>query len=368
MQHPFTNDLNNLLAGLLDKSVAVYTRAKTAHQIEQSQQFQTDILITYVKQLGWDNDHIHLFLENTATKIPSVVGTLLEAITKGEMKSVLVEDETGLLRDTTLLTLNTLLQFCQEHQVVVITPQTVYNLSDQRDTAMFRFRCQQATEIARFHARRMLQGKERAALLGLYDGRSTPPGYIVDKRQLMDGKKNPTYKKLIPYEPHARIIHSIFCQYVEFNGDLDKLCKQLPAASLLFPEFEEWVDVLNSSKTTLRKVLEGYALILEHLLHPLQDPNPVFIGTWEYKNQVTSLLCLMGYSGKHKNYLPNIRGRLSRKTSSQSSNEYTKGVVVSLLHQNTANFHKVLTYYELTGHFGSNLFGGGTKVSLLLLG
>src|SRR5205085_2191890 len=85
------------------------------------------------------------------------------------------------------------------------------------------------------------------------------------------------------YEPHAVIIRSIFCQYVECCGDIEKLVAQLPSIPVSFPDFDEAIDSHTREKTTLKKVLDGYILPLATLKRLLYAPNPLYIGIWVYK-------------------------------------------------------------------------------------
>ena len=59
----------------------------------------------------------------------------------------------------------------------------------------------------------------------------------------MDYNENsPTFKKLIPYQPHAEKKRELRVLFVELGCNISLLYKRLRASPIIFPEFEAWVD------------------------------------------------------------------------------------------------------------------------------
>jgi DNA invertase Pin-like site-specific DNA recombinase len=283
MQDP-TNQTN--IAKIATSQVAIYARNKPAlvSTPQGSHRQQLHMLLAYAQKLGWEKDTIRIFLDSpgrSRTGVQPALDKLLQAIIQDQIKAILVESATELFRNVTAA--NTFLHHCHEHGVMMLTPYDRYDLSDARDVALFQIRYEPREAFLNFARTRFQRAKEAAALRGLYDGRPILPGFIVDRRRFMNGEENPTYKKLIPYEPHATIIRTTFCLYVEYRGDIEKMHAHAPVQ---FPDFDEHVDPVSRAKTMLLKGPEGYILPLEALWHLLRNPNPTYIGTWVYKGQM----------------------------------------------------------------------------------
>ncbi len=235
----------------IQSSIAVYPRQSTKVQLERhvtSTEMQTDDLIAYAKKLGWADDSIMLFDQDLGIsgrkRIDEREGLslLFEEIEKGRVKAILVFLEDRLFRDEKQIQPNIFIDFCRQYGVLVITPYVTYDFTIDYHRKLFRWKCEAAADYLRDYVVARLGGaKRRNAEQGLYDGRRVAFGYIVDYRQniTVDGRtvKNPTYKKYIVYEPHAAIIRYLFIRYIQLNGDISALYREICQEVFLFPGF-----------------------------------------------------------------------------------------------------------------------------------
>jgi len=149
IQQP-TNNQQLPLAG----NVAIYARAATQEKrTQESRQEQTDDLITYARQLGYENNHIIAFEQdngipgNTAIDEREGLRSLVQAIANGTIQAVLIADETRLFRDISPLQLSIFMKLCVERNILVITPESIYDLTNPQQVSLFRFKCQEAYQF-----------------------------------------------------------------------------------------------------------------------------------------------------------------------------------------------------------------------------
>jgi DNA invertase Pin-like site-specific DNA recombinase len=277
MQHPF---FKNQSAIPTDQAVAIYVRQSTVPpQVASEHQHNIDDLVAFAKTLGFSDERIVLI---DGEKCP-ILTKLCKEIQEDNVKVLLIQREEDLFRDTEGTDISQFVALCQKHDVYVITPKKVYHFINDMDCMRFRLQEEQTQYIIQYMTARLLNHKQRIALAGYYDGRPVPIGYIVDRRRSVNSQPNHTYKKLIPYEPHAEIIRHLFHLYVKYSGSVDKLCEQLPSVPVQFPLFAEWFDPLIISKFPLKQADGGYLLTRDGLARLFRDPNPVYIGIWVYK-------------------------------------------------------------------------------------
>jgi len=286
---------------------AVYARQSTKGQFvnhTESADAQTVDLIALAKRLGWQNEEdIVLFIENIKRdgKIGSASGrlridqreglqALVDRIEKDEIKAVIVTYEDRLFRDETQIQVNVFIDICKRHHTLVITPFRRYDFQDPLDTQMFRMRCEQAAAFLHDYVERLHDYKKKVSERGEYDGRSIAIGYIVDRRKkiTVDGREeeNPTYKRYIPYEPHAKVIRWIFRRYRELSGNLPALCREIRFMPVVFPPFEEWVDARDITKCRSLPVEGGYRPTRRGIV--LLLTNVVYLGYWIHENVIVS--------------------------------------------------------------------------------
>lgn len=284
-----------------DAKVGVYSRQSTINQVRYkttSGEMQTDDLIALAKRLGWQEDHIILYVENVGKNgaIKNASGklridqreglrALVQRIEAGEIKAVIVFLEDRLFRDETQIQVNTFILICQEHNVLVITPSMTYDFRNPYHVKQFRMKCEAAADYLREYVMERLHGgRDRTTSRGLYDGRAIPAGFIVDRREKIAGEPNPTYKRFIVYEPHARVVRRIYRRYMELGGKVVKLYEELREEPVLFAEFDASVDPRNASRLNLQKVPGGYHISFTGLIYLLA--NIAYIGWWLFKGEI----------------------------------------------------------------------------------
>jgi DNA invertase Pin-like site-specific DNA recombinase len=291
----------------LSDNVGIYARQSTIVQVRtktNSGEMQTDDLITFARRLGWAEGQIILYVENLREdgslknasgrlRIDQREGlrALVERIERDEIKAVIVFLEDRLFRDETAIQYNTFIQICKKHQCLVITPHMTYDFSNPYHVKIFRDKCEQAADYLREYVMIRLHGaRERAARHGLYDGRTIAVGFIVDRKPtiIVDGQEapNPTYKKFIPYEPHAKVIRRLFKRFAMLGGKFYELWRELVAEPVLFPEFDGSVDARTIARFGLKKVNGGYHLSPSGLMLILT--NVIYIGWWMVQGEIVS--------------------------------------------------------------------------------
>jgi DNA invertase Pin-like site-specific DNA recombinase len=291
----------------LSENVGIYARQSTIMQVRtktNSGEMQTDDLITFARRLGWAERQIILYIENRKEDgtLKNASGTLridqreglralVERIEQDEIKAVIVFLEDRLFRDETAIQYNTFIQICKKHSCLVITPHMTYDFHNPYHVKIFRDKCEQAADYLREYVRIRLHGaRERAARNGIYDGRTITVGFIVDRRPtiLIDGLEapNPTYKKFVPYEPHAKVIRFLFKRYALLGGKFFVLWRELVAMPVVFPEFDESVDKRTKARFGLKKVPGGYHLSPSGLFLILTSV--LYIGYWMVGGEVVS--------------------------------------------------------------------------------
>ncbi|MBV9688146.1 MAG: recombinase family protein [Ktedonobacteraceae bacterium] len=285
----------------IDAGLGIYARQSTLYQVKayrQSTEMQTDDLVAFAKRLGWDEDHIILFTQDLAKsgklRIDQREGllTLIEYIEKGVIKTVLVFLEDRLFRDETGIQYNVFIDVCKRHGVKVVTPHMTYDFTNPFHVKQFRWRCEEAADYLRDYVVQRLHGaKNRLSESGKYAGRAIPVGFIVDREEtiVVEGKiiPNPTYRKFIVYEPHAKIVRWLFRRYWELNGKLRTLCRELQNLPFVFPEFEADVDVAKClTQYHLKQVPGGYHISRPGLIGLLT--NVAYLGYWIHMGEVVS--------------------------------------------------------------------------------
>jgi hypothetical protein len=223
----------------------------------QSTEMLTDDLMTWAIDQGWNEElldpyYADLGLSGTLRpdQRPDML-RLFDNIDKGRYDhgSVICFQENRLFRDETQIYYNQFIDKCKEHDVlvVVISPYLmIYDFRDDFLTEMFRWKCKESADFIKRHIKGwMLPARIRAAW---HDGEwaglgQLAPGLIVDYNP-----ESPTYKKLIPYWPHAEKKRDLYQLFVELGCDISLLYKRLRKTPIIFPEFESWVDKRNISK------------------------------------------------------------------------------------------------------------------------
>jgi len=279
-------------------SVGVYARQSTQMQVRvavNSTEMQTDDLVEFARRLGWHDEQIILFTQDLGRsgrlRIDEREGlrTLVSYIEEGTIKAVIVFLEDRLFRDETQIQVNTFIALCKEQQVLVITPTMTYNFHNRFHVKEFRWKCEAAADyITDYVMSRLVASKYKVSERGEYDGRAVPTGFILDRREWIESKgikeKNAGYKRYLVYEPHAEVVRWLYHRYMMLGGNFNRLCREVQAKPVLFPDFTPDVDPRNSSKLELRRVEGGYHVTRRGLISILT--NVSYLGWWVHQGEV----------------------------------------------------------------------------------
>ncbi len=134
--------------------VAIYARVATADKHSQGKTLaQTDALIAFAKQSGFGDTSLTLYEQdhgkagNTGFDTREGLRTLADSIAHDGIKVVIVADEHRLFRDATERHVSLFIRLCQEHSVLVITPQTIYDFSNPQLVRLFRLACERGYSL-----------------------------------------------------------------------------------------------------------------------------------------------------------------------------------------------------------------------------
>lgn len=178
------------------------------------------------------------------------------------------------------------MEICFTYGVLVVTPDFVYNFAIDWHVERFRRRCEEAWNYLQYHVYgRMLPAQKELGEMGYWAGGNLPVGYIVDRREKVDGKKNPNFRKFIPYEPHAAVVRWLFERFRELAGQTSELFREIDRLPFLFPDFDESMDKELVKKFRMKKVHGGYKISSVFGLRYILS-NPVYAGYWIYNNVV----------------------------------------------------------------------------------
>ena len=270
----------------------IYARQSTTAQLinnVESTEMQTDDLEAWLVEKGVQDGTWQLFDADLGVsgtlRIDQRTGLqeLVEQIKQDIIKAVLVYQISRLFRDDTGVEYNTFAKICKEHDCVLVTADgMVFNFNNRMHLKMFRFLAEYAAEyipqqIGLLHAARM-----RKARRGLYAGLgSVPRGYVVDY-----DKTSKTFKKFVPYQPHAEVDFSLFERFYALEGDFATLCREVEEMTVVFPHFDAAVDRRNIRDKRWIKVPGGYHISRKGLLWLLT--NPCLLGWWIINGDIIS--------------------------------------------------------------------------------
>ncbi len=246
-----------------------------------------------------DTDDLGLSGQLKMEERPAFV-KMLRRIEDGMVKVVIAAQVDRLFRDRWGAEYSKFMEICFTYGVKVVTPNPwrtgidfVYDFSIPWHVDKFRRKCEEAWSYLENHVYgRMLAAQEELWQSGYWSGGNLPIGYIVDRREKIDGKKNPDYRKYIPYPPHVIIVVWLFERYRELVGNLNALLSEILKRPYLFPAFDEDIDeeIVNKFSQYTKVVdtegkIIGYTIGSEGGLRSLLS-NPAYTGYWVYKGAV----------------------------------------------------------------------------------
>jgi len=273
----------------------IYARQSTPGQLlrhQESTEMQTDDLIMWLQHRNVRDNYVlfdaDLGLSGTLRidQRPALL-ELIRRINAGEIKAVLVYQISRLFRDLTGIQYNTFADDCKNHNCVLVTAYDgmIFNFNNPIHMKMFRFLAETAAEYLHQQIGLLHEARLRKARKGFYTGLGQiPRGYIVDYR-----KDSPTFKKFIPYPPHANVVFGFLERYYALEGNMAVFTRELEALPYLFPPFEPWVDQrIPNHKMWKQRELPGggYGISRKGLEFVLT--NPVYLGWWIVEGDVIS--------------------------------------------------------------------------------
>lgn len=233
----------------IDRPVAVYYRQSTNAQIGNiSTTLQTVDMVEHLLQYGWLQEKIIMIdmdggISGTK-KIKDRPGMsmLYQMIERGEIGLVASQDVDRFFRDLTQIETNIFIDACRRNNVMVMTPRLIYDFAHPTQgkffMQQFREESQRAADFLDYHIKgRLLKSRNYLIERGLWAGRMTVPGFMVDMRErLPDGERNPNYRKYVSYQPHAEVVVAIFKLFRKFNGNHLGTWKHIEKHGPFFPE------------------------------------------------------------------------------------------------------------------------------------
>jgi hypothetical protein len=233
----------------IGRPVAVYYRQSTDAQIGNiSTTLQTVDMVEHLIQQGWLREQI-LMIDMDAgvsgtRKIKERPGMsmLYDLIESAEIGLVAAQDVDRFFRDVTQIETNIFIDACRRNNVMVMTPRLIYDFAHPTQgkfyMQQFREESQRAADFLDYHIKgRLLKSRDYLTERGLWAGRMTVPGFMVDMREkLPTGERNPNYRKYVQFEPHADVVVEIFKLFQKFNGNHLGLWKYMEQHGPYFPE------------------------------------------------------------------------------------------------------------------------------------
>jgi len=131
----------------LTGKAAIYTRVAT--HTKRTHIPLTDDVLVLAQERGYTPEQITIYEDvgvvSGKTPIMSREGlrALVTAIQQGSIQTVLVADESRLFQDADMLQISLFLKVCFEHDVAVVTSQTVYDFTNPALVTLFKSRCMQ---------------------------------------------------------------------------------------------------------------------------------------------------------------------------------------------------------------------------------
>jgi hypothetical protein len=267
-----------------EKDGVLYVRQSSLVQVQNnihSYEMQTEKFIEHFRNMGCtgnieiiaDDEGMSGTLDMHERPGMSRMMKMIERETIGWVGCVHVN---RLFRDQWMINPDIFMKACYTHNTVVATLRMTFNFKDTYSQRVFRIEAEESARHLEWMKLILGGGKAAASDSGYYDGRFLVPGYIVDR-------SDPNKKKYIVYEPHARVIRWLFRRFLELDGNLARLCKEVERMPFLFPQFESWVDSKNISRFRIKEIAEGeYAGNYKPVRRGLESilSNPVYIGWW----------------------------------------------------------------------------------------
>lgn len=277
--HYLNQQVYNMFEFPKDKNGIIYVRQSSIAQMQKnihSFEMQTDKFVEHFRNIGCTGN-IEIIADDEAMS-----GTLdiharpgmtrmVKKIENGEVGWIGAVHVNRLTRDPWLITPTVLMKTCHDNDVWIATLRMQFNFKDSYCQRVFMIEAEEAARHLEWMRLVLGGGKSTASNNGYYDGRYLVPGYIVDRT-------DPRRKKYIVYEPHADVVKWLFYRFLELDGNLPELVREVEKMPYLFPFFESWVDARDIRRLIVKKTESGYRPTRDGIKSILT--NPVYIGWW----------------------------------------------------------------------------------------
>lgn len=287
-----------------DKPIAVYYRQSTTGQVGNvSTAMQKEDLPALAVRMGWSPENVILIDTDEgmsgAKRIDERPGMtrLFGLVTEEQISTILVQDESRLFRDQTMIQPNIFIDACKTHQITVIADGITYQFHDPATGSMhmriFRFKAEAAADFLQSQVIKMQSARKRNLKAGKWVGGRVQLGYIIDPQM-----------HFVVFEPIAQIIREWFRLFVEvYEGNLRATAIHIRDNGPQIPDLDspEILDKVPNDhhldRPTYRCGEKRRGFLSENGLKQVLA-NPMYIGTF-YVNGV-------GYtSNNHAPIVPN---------------------------------------------------------------
>lgn len=273
----------------LDLLIVQYIRQSTFGQVKKNKQsaILQDIKLTRrLLAYGWPDERI-VKIDTDQGKSGQKrrderkgLDELYRLVLSGQTGAVAAFDASRLYRDLTRVHYTDFVDMCENHNVVVVTYDTIYwpHIRRDMDALIDKF-----AEAARFidevvHGKLIPAKMQAIEEAQSYGGHCVPMGFYVEVDELEERKY------YMVYEPHAKIIRWLFKRYREFNGNLGKLGREVRTMNLTFPPFAGLEAIPH---VALRWTGNGYTMRTRGGLISILT-NPAYIGYYIYNGVLIS--------------------------------------------------------------------------------
>jgi hypothetical protein len=223
------------------------------------------------------------------------LGHFMRCCELGEIEAIYSVHPGRVWRDESGIRSLTFIDLLKRHQIRFRTPYTIFNPLDKMHEKFLRREFEYSADELDLMVRQRLGGARRTkAGYGLYAGGPIPLGFILDSQKVLDnGALNPRYQKLVPYQPHAKIVGEVFAKFVDFSGSSFATFRYFKSAGQTIPDFDPTAKEIMASekqRSALRqcqRLPDGtYQLTSKMIRYMVQ--NPTYIGWLIYGKQVLS--------------------------------------------------------------------------------
>jgi len=132
----------------------------------------------------------------------------------------------------------------------------IYDFSKSTDVELFRRKCEEAWSYIENQIYTMHALKDELGYAGYWVGGAVPTGFSVDLKEKINGRDNPNYKRLVPYQPWAVHVARIAERFREVAGNVNELYRQLVQENFMFPPLDETFPKEVRKKINLTPVYE----------------------------------------------------------------------------------------------------------------